>query len=100
MGHPNACSVRRNSRNIAPDRSLFVSRGLLRLVFARGASTPWRAGFEGRSVGVGFGSDLSEVPVFRDLPAALDSESPLIVLPDPVLLRRWCRRGVAGRPRR
>jgi hypothetical protein len=26
------------------------------------------------------------VPVFRDLPAALDSESPLIVLPNPFLL--------------
>jgi hypothetical protein len=58
---------------------------LLGLAFARGALTPWRAGFGGRSVGVGFGSDLSEVPVFRDLPAALDTESPLIVLPDPVL---------------
>ena len=56
----------------APARSLFVSRGLFVSVLARGASTPWRGGFEGRSVGVGFGSDLSEVPVFRDLPAALD----------------------------
>ena len=46
---------------------------------------PWRAGVCGRSVDVGFGSDRSEVPVFRDLPAAsLDSESPLFVLPDPV----------------
>ena len=33
----------------------------------------------------GSGVAVSEVPVFRDLPAALDSESPLIVLPDPVL---------------
>ena len=29
-------------------------------------------GSSGRSVRVGFGSDFSEVPVFRDLPAALD----------------------------
>jgi hypothetical protein len=46
-----------------------------------------------RGVGVvvalvfGFGSDFSEVPVFRDLPAALDSESPLIVLPNSVLVQ-------------
>jgi hypothetical protein len=66
-----------------PERTLFVSRDFFGSVFARGASTAWRAGFEGRSVGVGFGSDLSEVPVFRDLPAALDSESPLIAFPGP-----------------
>ena len=59
-------------RITAPERSLFVSRGFFSPVFARAASSPWRAGFEGRSVGVGFGSDFPEVPVFRDLPAALD----------------------------
>src|SRR5262245_37879992 len=56
--------------------------------FGRVGLCPWRDGWVGRSVVFGFGSDCSEVPVFRDLPAALDSESPLIVLPDLVALQR------------
>jgi len=40
-------------------------------VWAR-VSGPVTFGVLGRSVVVGLGSDFSEVPVFRDLPAALD----------------------------
>jgi hypothetical protein len=72
MGHPNARSARSELSQYDAIRTLFVSRALFFSAFARAALTPWRAGFEGRSVGVGFGSDFSEVPVFRDLPAALD----------------------------
>ena len=34
----------------------------------------------------GPGTDFSEVPVFRVQPAALDSESPLIVVPGPPVI--------------
>jgi hypothetical protein len=50
--------------------------------------------------GVGSGNDFSEVPVFRDLPAALDTESPLVVFPGPVRVSGWRRRGAGGRRRR
>src|SRR5579864_3702675 len=52
------------------DRTLFVSSRLFVSVLARGASTRGVPGSKGCSVGVGFGSDLSEEPVFRDMPAA------------------------------
>jgi hypothetical protein len=45
----------------------------------------------------GSGNGLSEVPVFRDQPAALDSESPLIAFPGPFSVGRCLTR---GRPRR
>jgi hypothetical protein len=48
-----------------------------------GASKHARGG--GRRVVVGSGSDLSEVPVSGCKPAALDSESPLVVLPGPLV---------------
>ena len=41
----------------------------------------WRV--VGSSVVVRVREGFSEVPVFRDLPAALDSESPLIAFPGP-----------------
>ena len=46
---------------------------------------------------VGFGSDFSEVPVSGCEPAALDSESPLIVLPDPAQFSGRGRRARRGR---
>ncbi len=48
----------------------------------------------------GSGNGFSEVPAFRDLPAALDSESPLIAFPDPLRFSGRRRRGVVGRWRR
>jgi hypothetical protein len=41
------------------------------------------AGFVVVALVLGFGSGLSEVSAFRDLPATLDSESSLVALPNP-----------------
>src|SRR5450755_3860178 len=62
-------------------------KGLLLAVFcARSVDPRGARGSGGRSVVVGFGSGLSEVPAFRDLPATLDSESSLVALPNPLSL--------------
>jgi hypothetical protein len=51
------------SRITSAERSLFVSSGFFPLPFARAGSTRGARGSCVRSVGVGFGSDFSEVPV-------------------------------------
>ena len=71
-GKAQSCRTSRRSHNSARANPVCV-KGLFGSVFARVAGRPRGArGSSGRSVGVGFGSDFSEVPVFRDLPAALD----------------------------
>jgi hypothetical protein len=54
-------------------------------VFSARWVVPWHDGFVGHSVGVGSGNGLSEVPVFRDQPAALDLRVAPGCLPGPHL---------------
>src|SRR5262245_60009692 len=72
----------------APERSLFVSRGWFVGVFGRVGLS--RGGTGGLVVAlvVGSGNDCSEVPVFRDLPAALDFRVAPDCLPGPRFVQR------------
>jgi hypothetical protein len=85
---------------MTPERILFVSRPCFRGLYGRVGLARDRVGFSVLTLWVGSGNGCSEVSAFRDLPAALDSESPLIAFPDPFRFSDARRRRAVGRRRR
>ena len=74
------------SWEIDPERIAHIDASLCQGVVSGAARWPVPDSWVGRSVGVGFGSDLSEEPVYQGVsrPRWI-KESSLVVLPDPPL---------------